>query len=241
MDALNKTLDDILLSVVIPCYNEKDTIETVLDAVRNCGIPHVEIIVVDDYSTDGTRDLLQGELRPKIDKLLFHKINQGKGAALSKGFKAATGDVVVIQDADLEYDPKDFVRLLEPFTTGRKDAEVVYGSRYARGERYMIKHFYHTAGNKFLTLTSNLFTDLGLTDMETCYKMFRREVIQSFEIEEKRFGFEPEITAKIAKKHCRIYEMPISYYPRCYNEGKKIGVRDGFRAIYCILKYNLVK
>ncbi len=236
---MNKTMDDIVLSVVIPCYNEKDTIETVLDAVRNCGVKNLEIIVVDDCSKDGTRDLLQGPLRSKIDRLIFHKVNQGKGAALAKGFQAATGDVVAIQDADLEYDPKDFVRLLEPFVKGRADAEVVYGSRYARGEKYMIKRFYHTAGNKFLTLMSNLFTDLGLTDMETCYKLFKRELIQSITIEEKRFGFEPEITAKIAKKHCRIYEMPISYYPRSYNEGKKIGVRDGFRAIYCILKYNL--
>lgn len=236
---MEKTMDDIVLSVVIPCYNEKNTIETVLDAVRNCGVKNTEIIVVDDCSQDGTRDLLQGVLRSKIDKLIFHKYNQGKGAALSKGFQAATGDVVVIQDADLEYDPKDFVRLLDPFVSGRKDADVVYGSRYARGEKYMIKRFYHTAGNKFLTLMSNLFTDLGLTDMETCYKMFSRELIQSIEIEEKRFGFEPEITAKIAKKRCRIYEMPISYYPRSYNEGKKIGIKDGFRAIYCILKYNL--
>lgn len=236
---MNKTMDDIVLSVVIPCYNEKETIETVLDAVRGCGVKHTEIIVVDDCSKDGTRDLLQGELRGKIDRLIFHKVNQGKGAALAKGFQAATGDVVVIQDADLEYDPKDFVRLLEPFINGRADADVVYGSRYARGEKYMIKRFYHTAGNKFLTLMSNLFTDLGLTDMETCYKMFRRELIQSITIEEKRFGFEPEITAKISKKRCRIYEMPISYYPRSYNEGKKIGVKDGFRAIYCILKYNL--
>lgn len=236
---MNKTMDDIVLSVVIPCYNEKDTIETVLDAVRNCGVKNLEIIVVDDCSKDGTRDLLLGPLRSKIDRLIFHKVNQGKGAALAKGFQAATGDVVAIQDADLEYDPKDFVRLLEPFVKGRADAEVVYGSRYARGEKYMIKRFYHTAGNKFLTLMSNLFTDLGLTDMETCYKLFRRELIQSITIEEKRFGFEPEITAKIAKKHCRIYEMPISYYPRSYNEGKKIGVKDGFRAIYCILKYNL--
>lgn len=236
---MNKTMDDIVLSVVIPCYNEKDTIETVLDAVRNCGVKNLEIIVVDDCSKDGTRDLLQGSLRSKIDRLIFHKINQGKGAALAKGFQAATGDVIAIQDADLEYDPKDFVRLLEPFVKGRADAEVVYGSRYARGEKYMIKRFYHTAGNKFLTLMSNLFTDLALTDMETCYKLFKRELIQSITIEEKRFGFEPEITAKIAKKHCRIYEMPISYYPRSYNEGKKIGVKDGFRAIYCILKYNL--
>ena len=238
---MSKTMDDIVLSVVIPCYNEKNTIETVLDAVHSCGVKNLEVIVVDDCSTDGTRDLLQGSLRSKIDRLIFHKSNQGKGAALSKGFRAATGDVVVIQDADLEYDPTDFVRLLEPFVSGRADADVVYGSRYARGEKYMIKRFYHTMGNKFLTFVSNLFTDMGLTDMETCYKMFRREVIQSITIEEKRFGFEPEITAKIAKKdkRYRIYEIPISYYPRTYSEGKKIGVKDGVRAIYCILKYNL--
>ena len=238
---MDKTMNDIVPSVVITCYNEKDTIETVLDAVRNCGVKNTEIIVVDDCSKDGTRDLLQGELRNKIDRLIFHKVNQGKGAALAKGFQVATGDVVVVQDADLEYDPKDFVRLLEPFVSGRKDADVVYGSRYARGEKYMIKRFYHTLGNKLLTLGSNLFTDLGLTDMETCYKMFRREVIQSITIEEKRFGFEPEITAKIAKKEKRyhIYEIPISYYPRSYSEGKKIGLKDAFRAFYCILKYNL--
>ena len=238
---MDKTMNDIVLSVVIPCYNEKDTIETVLDAVRNCGVKNTEIIVVDDCSKDGTRDLLQGERRNKIDRLIFHKVNQGKGAALAKGFQVATGDVVVVQDADLEYDPKDFVRLLEPFVSGRKDADVVYGSRYARGEKYMIKRFYHTLGNKLLTLGSNLFTDLGLTDMETCYKMFRREVIQSITIEEKRFGFEPAITAKIAKKEKRyhIYEIPISYYPRSYSEGKKIGLKDAFRAFYCILKYNL--
>lgn len=236
---MDKTLDTIVLSVVIPCYNEKKTIETVLDAVRDCGVKNTEIIVVDDYSTDGTRDLLTGALRSKIDRLIFHKANQGKGAALAKGFQVATGDVVVIQDADLEYDPKDFSRLIQPFITGRKDADVVYGSRYMRGNQYMIEGFYHTAGNKFLTFVSNIFTDLGLTDMETCYKMFRRELIQSIKIEEKRFGFEPEITAKVAKKRCRIYEMPISYYPRSYNEGKKIGIRDAFRAVYCILKYNL--
>lgn len=236
---MDKTLDTIVLSVVIPCYNEKKTIETVLDAVRDCGVKNTEIIVVDDYSTDGTRDLLTGALRSKIDRLIFHKTNQGKGAALAKGFQVATGDVVVIQDADLEYDPKDFSRLVQPFITGRKDADVVYGSRYMRGSQYMIEGFYHTAGNKFLTFVSNIFTDLGLTDMETCYKMFRRELIQSIKIEEKRFGFEPEITAKVAKKRCRIYEMPISYYPRSYNEGKKIGIRDAFRAVYCILKYNL--
>lgn len=236
---MNKTLETIKLSVVIPCYNEKNTIETVLEEVRNCGIPNIEIIVVDDYSTDGTRELLSGKLKEKIDKLLFHKFNQGKGAALAKGFKMATGDLVVVQDADLEYDPKEFTKLIKPFIEGKKDAQVVYGSRYARGEKYMIKRFYHTIGNKMLTMLSNLFSDLALTDMETCYKMFQREIIQGIKIEEKRFGFEPEITAKLAKKKVKIYEVPISYDPRSYEEGKKINWKDGCRAVYCILRYNI--
>lgn len=237
---MNKTLETIKLSVVIPCYNELTTIETVIDAVRECGVPNVEIIVVDDYSTDGTRKLLVESLKSKIDHLILQKHNQGKGAALAIGFKCATGDVVAIQDADLEYDPKEFTRLLEPFISGRADADVVYGSRYARGEKYMVESFKHAMGNRFLTWFSNLFTDLWLTDMETCYKLFRREVIQSVEIEEKRFGFEPEITAKLSrkKKKLRFYEIPISYYPRTYEAGKKIGVKDGIRAIYCIIKYN---
>lgn len=227
------------LSVVIPCYNEKDTIEGVIAAVRDCGIRNLEIIIVEDCSTDGTRELLKEKVAATVEKVLYHKVNSGKGAALRHGFKAATGDLVVIQDADMEYDPKDYLHLIEPFVNGRADAEVVYGSRYARGERYMIKRFYHSAGNKFLTLLSNLFSDMVLTDMETCYKMFRREIIQAIPIKEPRFGFEPEVTAKVAKMRCRVYEVPISYYPRSYSEGKKIGVKDGFRAIYCILKYNL--
>lgn len=231
--------DTLKLSVVIPVYNERKTLEGIIASVKDCGIKNLEIILVDDYSTDGTRELLQTEVGKTVDKVLYHKHNMGKGAALRDGFKAATGDLVVVQDADNEYDPKDYNTLIEPFVSGRGDADVVYGSRYARSERYMIKRFYHSAGNKFLTFMSNIFSDLALTDMETCYKMFRREIIQSIPIVENRFGFEPEITAKIAKKRCKIYEVPISYYPRTYNEGKKIGVKDGFRAIYCILKYNL--
>ena len=232
--------DTLKLSVVIPVYNERKTLEGIIASVKGCGIKNLEIILVDDYSTDGTRELLQTELGKTVDKVLYHKSNMGKGAALRDGFKAATGDLVVVQDADSEYDPKDYNVLIEPFVSGRADADVVYGSRYARSEKYMIKRFYHSLGNKFLTFMSNLFSDLALTDMETCYKMFRREVIQSIPIVENRFGFEPEITAKIAKKRCKIYEVPISYYPRTYNEGKKIGVKDGFRAIYCIIKYNLL-
>lgn len=232
-------MDTLKLSVVVPCYNEKDTIEEVIASIRNCGIKNLEIIIVEDCSTDGTRELLKEKVAATVEKVLYHKVNKGKGAALRNGFKAATGDLVVVQDADMEYDPKDYLKLIEPFISGRADAEVVYGSRYARSERYMIKRFYHSAGNKFLTLMSNLFSDMALTDMETCYKMFKREIIQAIPIKEDRFGFEPEVTAKVAKMKCKVYEVPISYYPRSYNEGKKIGVRDGFRAIYCILKYNL--
>jgi len=235
---MDKTKEELIVSVVIPCYNEVETIENVLDKVRDCGL-NTEIIVIDDYSTDGTRDLLKGELKGKIDKLLFHKKNMGKGAALRHGFKVATGDLVIVQDADLEYDPKEFNQLIEPFITGPADADVVYGSRYARGDKYRVDGFYHSFGNKMLTLASNICSDLELTDMETCYKMFRREVIQSIDIKENRFGFEPEVTAKIAKKRCRIYEIPISYHPRTFEEGKKIGIKDAIRAFYCIIKYNL--
>ncbi len=227
------------LSVVIPCFNEKNTIETVIDAVRNCGVKDIEIIVVDDYSTDGTRDLLKNQLKDKIDKLVFQEKNMGKGAALAAGFKEATKEIVAIQDADLEYDPKEFVRLIQPFM--REDdraADVVYGSRYARGEIYAVESYWHAWGNRFLTWLSNLSNNIWLTDMETCYKLFRREIIQSIEIKEHRFGFEPEITAKITKaRKYRIYEMPISYYPRDYEAGKKIGIKDGIRAIICIIKY----
>lgn len=231
--------NDLKLSVVIPCYNEKDTLEKCLDAVRDCGLENIEIIVIDDCSTDGTRELIKEKLMPKIDRALFHKRNCGKGRALRSGFRVAAGDLVIVQDADLEYDPKDYQKLMLPFITGRMDADVVYGSRYMRGGYYMIKHFWHSQGNKMLTVMSNIFSDLALTDMETCYKMFKREIIQSIKLEEDRFGFEPEITAKLAKRHCKIYEVPISYYPRDYSEGKKIGLKDAFRAFYCIIKYNI--
>jgi glycosyltransferase involved in cell wall biosynthesis len=229
----------VKLSVVIPCYNEVATIDRILAAVRASHHPDKEIIVVDDGSTDGTRERITGELRPLIDQLVMHERNQGKGAALRSGIRAATGDVVIIQDADLEYDPNEFPKLLAPIEEDR--ADVVFGSRFMGAAPHRVLYFWHRVGNGFLTLLSNMLTNLNLTDMETCYKAFRREVIQSITIEENRFGFEPEITAKVAKLKCRIYEVGISYYGRTYAEGKKIGYKDGFRAIWCILKYNLFR
>jgi len=225
------------LTVVIPCYNEAETIETIVRAVRNSPYENKEIIIVDDCSTDGTRDILNSVIRDQVDKILFHEINQGKGAALRTGIAAATGDLVIIQDADLEYDPQEYSLLVEPILQNR--ADVVFGSRFMGGRPHRVLYFWHRVGNGVLTLLSNVFSNLNLTDMETCYKVFRREIIQGIKIEESRFGFEPEITAKIAKINCRVYEVGISYYGRTYAEGKKIGWRDGFRALWCIVKYNL--
>jgi glycosyltransferase involved in cell wall biosynthesis len=227
------------LSVVIPCYNEVKTIRGIVDRVRAAPVAAKEIIVVDDCSKDGTRDLLRDEIAPLVDRVLYHDVNQGKGAALRTGFAAATGDVVVVQDADLEYDPNEYPRLLKPIEDGK--ADVVFGSRFAGGDAHRVVYFWHMVGNKFLTLLSNMATNLNLTDMETCYKVFRREVLQKIKVEENRFGFEPEITAKVAKLDCVIYEVGISYYGRTYKEGKKIGWKDGFRAIYAIVKYNLLR
>ena len=226
------------LSVIIPCYNEKDTIEALLSSVKNTPYPNKEIIVVDDCSTDGTQELLK-KFVDLADKILFHDYNQGKGAALRTGFKAATGDIVIIQDADLEYDPREYPKLLEPILAGK--ADVVYGSRFLGSGPHRVLFFWHRVGNSLLTLLSNMFTNLNLTDIETCYKVFRREVIASIKIEEDRFGFEPEITAKVAKLGCRVYEVGISYSGRTYKEGKKINWKDGIRAIYCIIKYNLFR
>ena len=226
------------LSVVIPCYNEAATIEQLLKAVRASPYQPLEVIVVDDCSTDGTLARLE-ELRPLVDHLLFHARNQGKGAALRTGIKSATGDVVIIQDADLEYDPAEYPKIMAPIIVGK--ADVVYGSRFMGGEPHRVLYYWHRLANWFLTTLSNMFTNLNLTDMETCYKAFRREIIQSISIEENRFGFEPEVTAKIARLRCRIYEVGISYSGRTYQEGKKIGWRDGVRALWCILKYNLFR
>jgi glycosyltransferase involved in cell wall biosynthesis len=226
------------LSVVIPCFNELGTIGQVVEAVKASPV-NCEIIIVDDCSTDGTREILRSQIAPQVDRIIYHKKNRGKGAALRTGFAAATGDIVIVQDADLEYDPQEYSLMIEPIVNNK--ADVVFGSRFQGGRPHRVVYYWHMVGNKFLTTLSNMFTNINLSDMETCYKAFRRDIIQSIKIEENRFGFEPEITAKLAKMDCRIYEVGISYYGRTYKEGKKIGWKDGFRAIFCILKYNLLK
>lgn len=231
------------LSIVIPVYNEEKTVHLILDRILAVKLPQQlqkEIIIVNDCSTDKTVQAIESYIdqHDEVDfSFLSHQKNQGKGAALHTGIQHATGQYLIIQDADLEYDPREYELLLKPMLEG--EADVVYGSRFMGGKPHRILFFWHSRGNKFLTLLSNMFTGLNLTDMETCYKLFRTEIIQSLKLKEKRFGFEPEVTAKIARIHkIRIYEVGISYYGRTYEEGKKIGWRDGVRAIYCILKYS---
>lgn len=227
------------LSVVIPVYNEVSTIQEIVERVRKAPVEDIEIILVDDYSTDGTRELYNGPLKDQVEQIILQDKNYGKGYALKTGFAHATGDIVIVQDADLEYDPNEYKNMITPIVEDK--ADVVYGSRFMGGGPHRVVYYWHSVGNQLLTLLSNMLTNINLTDMETCYKAFRREVIQSINIEENRFGFEPEITAKIAKKRLRIYEIGISYYGRTYDEGKKIGWRDGVHAIWCILKYNLFR
>ena len=232
----------MIVSIVIPVFNEMRTLEQVIKRVQTVSVEK-EIILVDDYSNDGSRELVQslGE-QPNV-RAVLHDYNQGKGAALRSGFAAAAGDVVLIQDADLEYDPNDYPKLLGPIV--ENDADVVYGSRFAGGETHRVLYFWHSVGNRFLTLLSNMMTNLNLTDMEVCYKVFRREIIQSIDLKENRFGFEPEVTARLARfrkpdgSRLKIFEVGISYAGRTYEEGKKIGWRDGVRAIWCIIRYNL--
>jgi glycosyltransferase involved in cell wall biosynthesis len=226
------------LSIVIPVFNEVNTMKDVIERVREVHLPqiaHREIVIVDDSSTDGTRDLLARYKDRNDFKIVFHDRNRGKGAALRTGIAETTGSIVIIQDADLEYDPQEYPKLMAPLLAGK--ADVVYGSRFAGGESKRVLYFWHSVGNKFLTTLSNMFTNINLTDMETCYKVFRGEVIRSIRIEEDRFGFEPEVTSKVARMGCRIYEVGISYSGRTYAEGKKINWKDGVQAIWCILKY----
>jgi len=225
------------LSVVIPVFNERDTIEQIVQAVRAAEAQNIEIIVVDDASTDGTQDVLKEKISSMADQIIYQPRNCGKGAALRAGFAAATGEVILVQDADLEYNPSDYPTLLEPIFSGKADA--VFGSRFMGGRPHRVLYFWHMVGNRFLTLLSNMLTNLNLTDLETCYKAFRTDVLKNLDLREDRFGFEPEVTAKLAKAHCRIYEVGISYNGRTYSEGKKVNWKDGFRAIYAILRYNL--
>ena len=235
-DADELAWDRVRLSVVIPVYNEVATVEKLLRRVRDVPL-QIEVIAVDDGSTDGTRALLPKLEGTLIDKLVMHERNQGKGAALRTGFRHATGDVVVVQDADLEYDPREFPLLLAPILAGKADA--VYGSRFLGGP-HRVLYFWHSVGNRFLTLLSNMFTDVNLTNMETCYKMVRRELLHSVPLSANGFGIEPEITARLAQAQARIYELPISYDGRSYAEGKKIGWKDGVSALWCIVRYNVL-
>jgi len=227
------------LSIIVPCYNEKRTLCELISLIKRSPVTEKEIILVDDCSDDGTTDLIKTLLEREVDKAIYHDKNMGKGAAIKSGLRYVTGDLVIIQDADLEYDPREYPRLMQPVLAGK--ADVVYGSRFLGGAPHRVHLFWHYLGNKFLTIFSNMFTNLNLTDMETCYKLFRTEIIKEIDINQKRFGIEPEITAKIGMKKCRIYEVGISYYGRSYEDGKKINWKDGLKAVFVILKYGIFR
>ena len=227
------------LSIIIPVYNEVKTLEEILKRIKNQTHIDKEIILIDDYSTDGSRELIENKLKLQVDKILLNEKNFGKGYSVRQGIKAAEGDIILIQDADLEYSPSDYDKLINPILNN--NADVVYGSRFIGSDEKRVLFFWHTIGNKFLTLLSNIFTNLNLTDMENCYKVFRSDVVKNITLNENRFGFEPEITAKISKKNFRIYEVGVKYYGRKYKDGKKITWKDGFSAIRCIIYYNLLK
>ena len=227
----------MLVSIIIPCFNEKNTIEQIVNKVLSNNDYKKEIIIIDDYSSDGTKEILKNNLENKVQKIVFNDKNFGKGYAVRKGIEEATGDIILIQDADLEYDPQDYKKLVEPIELD--EADVVYGSRFIGSDKKRVLYFWHSVGNFFLTLLSNMLSNLNLTDMEVCYKVFKADVIKKINLEENRFGFEPEITAKISKKKLRIYEIGVKYFGRTYSEGKKIGWKDGFSALRCIIKYNL--
>jgi len=227
------------LSIIIPCFNENATLAELLSLVKASPVQEKEIILVDDGSYDGTRELIRDDLEGTVDKVVYHPRNMGKGAAIASGLEQVTGDVVLIQDADLEYDPGEYIKLMAPIEDGK--ADVVFGSRFLGGGPHRVHMFWHYVGNKFLTILSNMFTNLNLTDMETCYKLFRTEILRGIRIEERGFGIEPELTAKVAKTKCRVYEIGISYYGRSYEEGKKINWKDGLWAVCAILKYGLFR
>ena len=227
----------MIISVIIPCFNEKNTIEKIVDRINQLKDLEIEIIIIDDCSTDGTREILKGKIEDKVSKILFNEKNFGKGYSLKRGIQIAEGDIVIIQDADLEYDPKEYYKLTKPIIEG--NADVVYGSRFIGGSEKRILFFWHTVANKLLTLISNMFTNLNLTDMETCYKVFKKDIIKKIDLKENGFGFDPEVTAKVSKLKPKIYEVGISYFGRTYEQGKKIGLRDAFIVLKCIVIYNL--
>ena len=227
----------MLLSVLIPCFNEKNTIEKIVNKINKLENLNLEIIIIDDKSIDGTREILENKLQNQVSQIIFNEENHGKGYCIKMGMEAATGDVILIQDADLEYDPKEYYKLIKPINEG--NADVVFGSRFIGGDERRILFFWHTIANKMLTLLSNMFTNLNLTDMETCYKVFKKDLIKKIDLKEKGFGFDPEITAKLAKQKPRIYEVGISYFGRTYDEGKKINLKDAFIVLKCIVIYNL--